>query len=142
MTLKKTLNRTIEKKENDIVKAWCHNFTTDEKQNETYEYKNNNSLIQGLESKKEDPIFGNLIPVRDHSMDVHKGNVGNYNAIEIALQKVNHINPIDKPRMVFNVSKHIKQNSSQTDLTNFLDRSLDLDYITKSQKDEILKILE
>jgi len=132
MSLKKTSNREINNEENDIFKSWCHDFSGEETG------KNKTPLFEN----KEDPIFGNLIPLRESEIKINNGNVGNYDMVEIVLGKVDKVNAIDRPRMVFNVAKSMKQSSSQKDLSSFLDRSFELDFITKSQQNEIVRILE
>lgn len=132
MSLKKTSNRKINNKENDITKSWCHNFSDED------DASNQKPLFEN----SEDPIFGKLIPLREGEIRVNNGDVGNYSMVEIALNKADEINAIDRPRMVFNIAKSMKQSSSQKDFLSFLDRSFELDFITKSQKDEIMRILE
>lgn len=135
MTLNKSSNRKINKKENDIIKAWCNDFGSEEdlskKDIGSYE----------INCTTDDPIFGNLVQFKGHKMKSTKASVDGYSEIEIALQKASEISSIDRPRMIFNISKSIKQKLPEEALIQFLAKSLDMDHITETQMNEILNIL-
>lgn len=137
MSLKKTTNRNVGKKEADLTKSWCHNFNPEDQGN-----TESGPLVSNIDLKKEDPVFGRLVSVRETDIHLHKVEVNEYSEVEIALEKAYDVSPIDRPRMIFNIAKHMKTASPLDNLKTFLDRSLELDYITKSQQEEILKIIE
>jgi hypothetical protein len=105
---------------NDIEKAWCHDFENEGKEVESENKKN-------LENIK---------------VDTYTSKSKAYDEMEITLNKIDDVNPMDRPYFIFNLSKTFKTTKSEKQLTELLEKSVKLDYITKSQKTEILRIIE
>lgn len=106
---------------NDIEKAWCYDFTNEGKE-------------PVKESKKID---------RNKNIEIaeYTAKSREYDDVEIALEKINEVNPMDRPHMLFNISKAFKMTKSENQLNELLEKSVKLDFVTKSQKNEIIRII-